>query len=228
MAASPVKTCPVCKATYGAGEVFCPVDGGRLGSPSQMPRANEPKDPLVGVTLGERYLVRKRVGEGGMGIVYAGQHVVIDKRVAIKVLREDFSRRQDVVERFRQEAKSASRIANPHIVDISDFGETPHGDSYFVMEFLEGEDLSRVLARESTLKPERAIRIALQCCDALGAAHEAGIVHRDMKPENVFLVKRSSEEDFVKIVDFGIAKMNDIETDGAPGRKLTKTGMIFG
>ena len=222
------KICSVCKTAYDGGEVFCPLDGGRLITPSQFPAAVDAADPLVGTTLDGRYRVKKRIGEGGMGIVYAAQHVIIDKRVALKVLRDDFSRRPDVVERFRQEAKSASRVANEHIVDISDFGETPQGESYFVMEFLEGQDLSSVLSRETTLSAERAVRIALQCCDALGAAHDAGIVHRDMKPENIFLVKRGSNEDFVKIVDFGIAKMSDIETDGAPGRKLTKTGMIFG
>ena len=96
------------------------------------------------------------------------------------------------------------------------------------MEFLEGEDLANVLGRDFTVEPERACAIVLQCCRALSATHAKGIVHRDIKPENIFLTRRDGVEDFVKIVDFGIAKMSDIETDGAPGRKLTKTGMIFG
>jgi serine/threonine-protein kinase len=187
-----------------------------------------PDDPLIGVTLGERYKIVKSIGEGGMGIVYEAIHVVIEKKVALKVLRDDFSKRPEVVERFRQEAKSASRIGHEHIVDISDFGETPRGQSYFVMEYLEGEDLANILAREGTLAPGRAVSILLQCAKALGAAHVKGIVHRDMKPENIFLTARDDQPDFVKIVDFGIAKMSDIETEGAPGRKLTKTGMIFG
>ncbi|MFW5920259.1 MAG: serine/threonine-protein kinase, partial [Polyangiales bacterium] len=226
-----MKICPTCKAEYAGGEVFCPVDATRLSTPSQM---HEPQpqgaDPLVGTTLNERYRIVGRIGEGGMGIVYEAEHVVIEKRVALKVLREDFSSRPEVVERFRQEAKSASRIGHQHIVDISDFGETPSKQSYFVMEYLKGEDLANLLAREGTVAPERAVKIALQCCRALGAAHGKGIVHRDMKPENVFLIRRDDDEaeDFVKIVDFGIAKMSDIETEGAPGRKLTKTGMIFG
>lgn len=225
-----IKVCPVCKAQYERGEVFCPVDATRLATPSQVDDAQRatPDDPLVGTVLADRYRVVRRVGEGGMGIVYEALHVAIEKRVAIKVLRDDYSRRPEVVERFRQEARSASRIGHAHIVDISDFGQTPSGQHFFVMEFLEGEDLASVLAREGTLPARRAVRIALQCARALGAAHQKGIVHRDMKPENIFLVHRDDEADFVKIVDFGIAKMSDLETEGAPGRKLTKTGMIFG
>jgi serine/threonine-protein kinase len=187
-----------------------------------------PDDPLVGMVLAGRYVVKSRIGEGGMGLVYEGLHRGIDKRVAIKVLRDDLSRRPEVVARFRQEAKSASRIGHENIVDISDFGETTRGASYFVMEFLDGEDLANVLGREVTVDSDRVCGIVLQCCRALSATHAKGIVHRDIKPENIFLTKRNGVDDFVKIVDFGIAKMSDIETDGAPGRKLTKTGMIFG
>jgi len=224
------KICPVCKVEYGAGEIFCPNDGTRLGSKSQAAPARvvEKADPLLGAVIDDRYRVIRRIGEGGMGIVYEVEHVVIEKRLALKVLRDDYSSRPEVVARFRQEAKSASRIGNEHIVDISDFGETPGGASYFVMELLDGEDLANVLAREGTLPLSRAADIVTQCARALAAAHTKGIVHRDMKPENVFLTKRESRPDFVKIVDFGIAKMSDIETEGQPGRKLTKTGMIFG
>jgi serine/threonine-protein kinase len=223
------KICPVCKSEFGAGEIFCPNDGTRLSSPSQAaPPKVEKTDPLLGAVIDDRYRVVRRIGEGGMGIVYEVEHVVIEKRLALKVLRDDYSSRPEVVARFRQEAKSASRIGNEHIVDISDFGETPNGASYFVMELLDGEDLANVLAREGTLPLSRAADIVTQCARALAAAHAKGIVHRDMKPENVFLTRRENRPDFVKIVDFGIAKMSDIETAGQPGRKLTKTGMIFG
>lgn len=227
-----MKICPVCKTEYPGGEVFCPADAAKLTVPEGFAQGvatpAAPSDPLVGLTLSSRYKILRRIGEGGMGIVYEAEHVLIEKRVALKVLRDDFSSRPDVVERFRQEAKSASRIGHENIVDISDFGETPSGASYFVMEMLNGEDLSHVLAREGTLSVERTVKILSQCCRALGAAHGKGIVHRDMKPENIFLTRREETPDFVKIVDFGIAKMSDIETTGAPGRKLTKTGMIFG
>jgi eukaryotic-like serine/threonine-protein kinase len=223
-----MKICPTCESEYGGGEVFCPVDGARLTTPSMLPPPPDGDDPLVGAMLSDRYRIVRPIGEGGMGVVYEAEHVLIEKRVALKVLRSDFSQKEDVVERFRQEAKSASRIGHPHIVDISDFGETPSGQGYFVMEYLDGEDLANLLEREGTVSPRRAVNIVLQCCQALGAAHRKGIVHRDMKPENVFLVRREGVQDFVKLVDFGIAKISDIEMAGAPGRKLTKTGMIFG
>jgi serine/threonine-protein kinase len=224
-----MKLCPACRVDYGGGEVFCPVDATRLVTTSQMNiRPVNPDDPLVGTVLAGRYVVKSRIGEGGMGLVYEGLHRDIDKRVAIKVLRDDLSRRPEVVARFRQEAKSASRIGHENIVDISDFGETTRGASYFIMEFLDGEDLANVLGRDVTVDADRACAIVLQCCRALSATHAKGIVHRDIKPENIFLTKRDGVDDFVKIVDFGIAKMSDIETEGAPGRKLTKTGMIFG
>jgi tRNA A-37 threonylcarbamoyl transferase component Bud32 len=223
-----MKACPSCKTQYPGGEAFCPLDGARLVSASAIALGASASDPLIGSVLGDRYKILRRVGEGGMGIVYEAEHIVIEKHVALKVLREDFGSRPDVVERFRQEAKSASRIGHENIVDISDFGETPSGASYFVMEMLDGEDLADRLAREGTIDPARAVSILIQCCRALGAAHQKGIVHRDMKPENIFLIERAGTRDFVKIVDFGIAKMSDIETAGAPGRKLTKTGMIFG
>ena len=223
------KVCPTCRFEYGGGEVFCPVDATRLVTTSQMgTQPIDPEDPLIGTLLAGRYQVIRRIGEGGMGLVYQGRHQDIDKPVAIKVLRDDLSRRPDVVARFRQEAKSASRIGHENIVDVSDFGETRYGSSYFVMEFLEGEDLANVLGREVTVDAERSCWIVLQCCRALGAAHSKQIVHRDIKPENIFLIDRDGAKDFVKIVDFGIAKMGDIETEGEPGRKLTKTGMIFG
>jgi serine/threonine-protein kinase len=223
-----MKACPSCKTQYPGGEAFCPLDGARLVSASAIALGASASDPLLGSVLGDRYKILRRVGEGGMGIVYEAEHIVIEKHVALKVLREDFGSRPDVVERFRQEAKSASRIGHENIVDISDFGETQGGASYFVMEMLDGEDLADRLAREGTVDPARAVSILIQCCRALGAAHHKGIVHRDMKPENIFLIERAGSRDFVKIVDFGIAKMSDIETAGVPGRKLTKTGMIFG
>jgi serine/threonine protein kinase len=226
-AARSLKSCPHCKTVYPGGEMFCPLDGTRLSSPS-MAEQGPTTDPLLGVIVSGRYKILRRIGEGGMGIVYEAEHVVIEKRVALKVLREDFSRRPELVERFRQEARSASRIGHENIVDISDFGETPSGANYFVMEMLNGEDLAMLLAREGSLNPEFAVSVVLQCCKGLGAAHAKGIVHRDMKPENIFLIEREGRCDVVKLVDFGIAKMSDVETPGAPGRKLTKTGMIFG
>jgi serine/threonine protein kinase len=221
------KICRACGRAFRGVEIFCPEDGSRLHVSARS--SSRAADPLVGTVLDGRYRVSRILGEGGMGIVYEAFHQRIDRKVAIKVLREDFSRRPDVVERFRREAKSASRIGHPNIVDVMDFGDTPLGSSYFVMEMLEGEDLADLLSREIRLSPSRAVAIAYQCCRALAAAHEKGIVHRDLKPENVFLLERGGFPDFVKLVDFGVAKMTELDhLEGSGGRKLTRTGMIFG
>ncbi len=220
------KTCRGCGREFSGGETFCPVDGSRLSTASQARELASRADPLIGTVLGERYRILRAIGEGGMGVVYEAEHELIEKRVALKVLREAFTRRADVVERFRQEAKSASKIGHPNIVDVSDFGETSTGASYIVLEILKGEDLADVLSRECALAPTRAVLIVYQVAKALDAAHKKNIIHRDLKPENIYLVERDAQPDFVKVVDFGVAKMSDIESLG--GRKLTRTGMIFG
>jgi serine/threonine-protein kinase len=223
------KTCRACGRSFPGGDVFCPDDGSRLLAAGEEEAAAA--DPLIGTTLDGRYRVLRVRGEGGMGIVYEGEHTLIERRVAIKVLRDDFCRRPEAVERFRREAKSASRIGHPNIVDVLDFGETAGGASYFVMEMLEGKDLADVLAKTGALSPTRAVAIIHQCCLALAAAHDKGIVHRDLKPENILLVERDGSRDFVKIVDFGVAKMSELEwnLDAQPKRsKLTRTGVVFG
>jgi len=220
--------CPSCKVGYESGQAFCPEDGTRLVSQSQMAAHPIANDPLVGAVLGKSWKLIRPIGSGGMGVVYEAHHITLGRRRAVKVLREQVSRDADVVQRFQREAQSASRIGHENIIEIVDFGTTPGGASYMVMELLEGRDLADHLLQTGPMDLDRALPILLQCCRALGAAHAKGIVHRDIKPENVFLVDREGEDDFVKIVDFGIAKISDLETPGAPGRKLTKTGMIFG
>jgi serine/threonine-protein kinase len=179
------------------------------------------KDPYVGTTFDGRYKNEKPLGEGGMGVVYLARHKVIDKKVAIKVLRADLAKDREIVDRFVQEARSASSIGNPHIVDISDFGDLPDGSTYFVMEYLEGLPLTKHI--EQKLDMRRLCEVALQISDGLAAAHEAGIVHRDLKPDNVYLVPRGAQKDFVKILDFGIAKVSNSGTT-----KLTRAGAVFG
>ena len=161
---------------------------------------------FTGRVIDSRYRVIRKIGEGGMGTVYAGEHVEIGKDVAIKILHPAYSTQQDLVERFRREARAASRIGHPHIIDVTDFGETEDGCAYFVMEHLDGIDLADVLSHERRLAPERACKIATQICRALAAAHAAGVIHRDLKPENIFLVARDGQADFVKVLDFGIAR----------------------
>jgi serine/threonine-protein kinase len=191
-------------------------------------------DPLLGQTVAERYKIIKRLGEGGMGMVYLALHTVLEKQVALKVLHGEFARKDDLVERFMQEAKAASRIRHENVIDISDFGATPDGVVFFAMELLQGHDLHEEVTRAklagNLLPWSRTKKIFLQICSALSAAHARGIIHRDLKPENVYLVDFLGDHDFVKLLDFGIAKVTDMS--GAPtdegARKLTKTGMLFG
>ncbi len=186
-------------------------------------------DPLLNQTLAGRYHVVKKLGEGGMGAVYLATHNLLEKQVALKVLHGEFARKADLVERFMQEAKSASRIRHENVIDISDFGTTSEGLVFFAMELLKGHDLHEEIARArlagQLLPWARSKKIFLQICAALSAAHGHGIVHRDLKPENVYLVEFLGEPDFVKLLDFGIAKLTEVDEGG---RKLTKTGMLFG
>ncbi|MEO0321813.1 MAG: serine/threonine-protein kinase [Myxococcota bacterium] len=180
-----------------------------------------PEDKLVGTTIDGRYEVESVLGEGGMGLVYKAKHIVLQKSLAVKVLRPDVSRDEEIITRFRQEAQSASAIGNQHIIDISDFGALPDQSTYFVMEYLEGVDLTGAI-EAGVVEPARVVHIAKQLCQALGAAHEAGIVHRDLKPDNIYLIRRGGDSNFVKVLDFGIAKV------GGSSSKLTRAGQVFG
>jgi serine/threonine protein kinase len=185
-------------------------------------------DRLIGETLDGRYLVQRKIGEGGMGVVFAVKHTVIERPLAIKVLKKKVMRDQGTVQRFIQEARAASRIGHPNIVDVTDFGKTDDGTTYQVMELIDGMTLSRVIKSQAPLPLERVLRIATQIARALAAAHGKGIVHRDLKPENVFLIEREGRPDFVKIVDFGIAKVAPIDRTAPEGPRLTRAGSVFG
>jgi serine/threonine-protein kinase len=190
------------------------------------PRGNE-YDKLIGQTLDGRYYVEKKIGEGGMGVVFAARHAVIERPLAIKVLKREAMRDTATIRRFVQEAQAASRIGHPNIVDVTDFGTTPDGMTYSVMEYVAGQTLGAALRAAAPFPAARAMRITAQIARALAAAHDKGIVHRDLKPENVFLLDRDGRPDFVKIVDFGIAKVTP-----PPGKtnepRLTRAGSVFG
>jgi serine/threonine-protein kinase len=178
----------------------------------------------IGHTIGN-YKITSKLGEGGMGVVYLAEHPVIGKKVAMKAIHPELSKNSDVVSRFVTEAKAVNQIGHEHIVDIADFGNTPEGEFYFVMEYLQGESLSDRLRRESRIEYARALSIGAQIADALNASHAQGIIHRDLKPENIFLCNRGQSRDFVKVLDFGLAKltMGDVKVT-----HKTRTGSVMG
>jgi eukaryotic-like serine/threonine-protein kinase len=178
----------------------------------------------VGQTIGN-YRLTARLGEGGMGVVYLAEHPVIGKKVALKAIHPELSRNAEVVSRFITEAKSVNQIGHEHIVDIADFGTTPGGEFYFIMEYLQGEAMSDRLKREGRLDATRAMVIGAQIADALDASHEHGIIHRDLKPENIFLLQRGGSKDFVKVLDFGLAKLTQSEEKVT---HKTRAGSVMG
>src|SRR5262245_16862604 len=187
-------------------------------------------DHIIGQTVGN-YLVTQKLGEGGMGSVYLAEHPTIGKKVALKVLHAEFASNPEVADRFFTEAKAVNAIGHPNIVDIVDYGVLQTGQGgrdrlvYFIMEYLSGATLSQVVRTDSPLPPERALTIAMQVADALAASHKSSIVHRDLKPDNIILIQRGRERDFVKLLDFGIAKLTG--TDGLSSHK-TRTGLVLG
>jgi serine/threonine-protein kinase len=180
------------------------------------------KKDLVGQVVDGRYRVIERLGAGGMGTVYRVEHTEIRKSLALKVLLPELVDTEDMFKRFRQEAKAASSIGHPNIVEISDFGTLPDGSPFFVMEYLQGHDLASMLKQGGALPWQRAFELGIQICSALHAAHEAGIVHRDVKPDNFFVITRGGRE-IVKVLDFGIAKLL-----GDDGSVVTRTGLFVG
>jgi serine/threonine-protein kinase len=184
-------------------------------------------DPLVGTVLAERYEIVRKIGEGGMGAVYEARHAIIGKRVAVKVLLEKFLENQELIARLLQEARLASSIGHENIVDVTDYGTTSDGRAFVVMEFLDGEALAQLVMRDAPLPVERSLSILRQVCSALSAAHAKGIVHRDVKPENIYLVRRG-DVDFVKVVDFGVSKAVHSREEGVDLQRLTRTGTVLG
>ena len=213
-----MKHCPVCGKEYPDNVKFCPVDGSTL-------RAKSPTADLVGQVIADRYHIIKKLGEGGMGAVYLGEHVKMGRKSAIKVMNPGMSADPDAISRFNREASNASRISHPNVCQIYDFGETTEGVIYLAMEFIEGSALTDLIEKEGALPPARAGKILKQSADALASAHDLGIVHRDLKPDNIMIVQGRDGSDIVKVVDFGIAKA--VAGDEA-GQKVTKTGLVVG
>lgn len=181
---------------------------------------------LIGQVVAERYAIEALLGTGGMGVVYRARHVHMRKTVALKVLHREMTYLPEVVARFEREAVAAAHISHPNVTAATDFGRLEDGSFYLVLEYVAGRSLRDLLAHHGRLPPARATHIARQIAEALDAAHAAGVVHRDLKPDNVMLVERGEDADFVKVLDFGIAKLSRADTSGAPA--LTQLGSVFG
>jgi eukaryotic-like serine/threonine-protein kinase len=211
-----MKKCPKCGVEYSDATTLCPADGVALET--------DP-DSLVGTTLAGKYRIDERLNEGGMGTVYRGTHVLMDKTVAIKVLRPSLAADEKIVARFSREARAASRISHPNALSVTDFGEDESGHVFLVMEFLSGKTLKQVIRDEGPLPLTRVVDITRQIGDALNAAHAQGVVHRDLKSDNIMLVDTMSG-DHAKVLDFGIAKIQ--ESEGTPDPSLTAPNLVIG
>jgi serine/threonine protein kinase len=185
------------------------------------------KDPFVGTILADKYEILSICGRGGMGLVYKAKQQLIDRIVAIKVLKADLLADEQSVKRFQLEARAASRLKHPNVITVHDFGVVDAtGQPYLVMDFMEGESLADIIKRDGRLNVRRAIPIFMQACSALEHAHRQHVIHRDVKPSNIVLVRDEEQEDVVKVVDFGIAKLTAVA--GQESMHLTKTGEVFG
>ena len=196
------------------------------GSVTEAPDT-EAGESLVGTVLAGRYRIERLLGSGGMGSVYRAEHVLMRKACAVKVLHREMTQVKEVVARFEREAVAAARIEHPNVAAATDFGQLENGSFYLVLEFIEGKSLSQLIADGGALSEERALLITRQIADALAAAHAAGIVHRDLKPDNVMLVSKDGSGDFVKVLDFGIAKIK-IEEPGPDQQALTRLNTVMG
>jgi serine/threonine-protein kinase len=199
---------------------FCPSCGAMLGGQPN------PEDPWIGQVVGGRYRVVGVLGEGGMGRIYLAEQQMgrIARKVAIKTLQPDRAADATIAKRFNREAETVIRLAHPNTITFYDFGQTPDGTLYIVMEYIKGESVAQAL-RAGPMPHERVEHILEQICSSLHEAHEMGIVHRDLKPENIILTQRVSQADFVKVLDFGIAKRTELDPESL---RLTRSGVVLG
>jgi len=212
------RACHKCGKDFVANSSFCTFCG------ASILVAEGPKDgdPYIGTVIDDTFEVEEQVGVGSMGVVYKAKHRSLGRQVALKILKQTFIANAVVEERFRREAQAASRLDHPNTIRVLHFGKTPRGAPYIAMEYLEGDDLSDLVAREFPMAPQRIANILIQVCRALEEAHGEGIIHRDLKPANIAVVNRRGEE-VVKVLDFGIAKLQDTKSEG-----LTRDGLVCG
>jgi serine/threonine-protein kinase len=214
-----IKVCPTCGVRYPVEFKVCPRDAAELADVQTEAESDE----MVGQTIASSYTIVRVLGEGGMGRVYEARHTRIGgKRFAVKMLHPEYTRQPEVLSRFQREAEAAATIDSPYVVDVYDVDRTADGRAFLVAEFLQGKEFADYLEQAGKMPVGAAVRIVRQICKALADAHAKGIVHRDMKPENVFLTGDPAAP-VAKVIDFGISKLDD-----RPGTALTKTGMIMG
>jgi serine/threonine protein kinase len=212
-----MKKCPRCGKEYENANTLCPSDGTVLEKVKDV-------DPLIGQTLAEKYRIEELINEGGMGAVYRGTHILMDKTVAVKVLHPALAADDKIVARFSREARAASRISHPHALSVTDFGESENGIVFLVMEYLKGETLKELIHEGGPMQLPRVVEIIRQICGALEAAHAEGVVHRDLKSDNIMLLDVGGG-DWAKVLDFGIAKITEkVGQDPA----LTAPNLIIG
>ncbi|MEM9594130.1 MAG: ABC transporter substrate-binding protein [Acidobacteriota bacterium] len=213
-----MKYCPLCGKEYPDGET-CPKDGAVL----VLTRPGT--ELMIGQVLKGSYRIEEQIGQGGMAAVFRGVQLPLERDVAIKVLLPTLQSTPSMIQRFFQEAKLLCQMTHPNVVRIIDFGNTEHGLVYMVMEYLSGTTL-REKVPAGGLKAPQAVRLMRQICDGIGAAHRSGLIHRDLKPDNIFVASAPGEHEQVKILDFGIARA--VEGEGAQQTRLTQTGLIMG
>jgi len=211
-----MKACPKCGAEYPDATTLCPSDGVAL---------EKTDDSLLGQVLAGKYRIDERLSEGGMGTVYRGTHVMMDKTVAVKVLRASLAADEKIVARFSREARAASKILHPHALSVTDFGEDEQGTVFLVMEFLSGQTLKELIRNEGPMPLPRVVEIMRQVGGALDEAHGQGVVHRDLKSDNIMLLGTPGA-DYAKVLDFGIAKIKESDGEYDPG--LTSPDLVIG
>jgi len=211
-----MKYCSSCKTSYPTDFQVCPKDGAGL---------NETNELLSGMIIREKYQILEKIGSGGMASVYRARHVDFNEIFAIKLINNQYFEDESFIKRLRAEAVIARKLRHPHAVRIEDLDRTEDGRLFIVMEYVDGQDLRRVIRRTGALPVHRVLDIASQVCSALAAAHALGIVHRDIKPDNIQLLATTDDTDFVKVLDFGIAKLR---RSAANDESLTGSGLLLG
>ncbi|HEY4157747.1 MAG TPA: serine/threonine-protein kinase, partial [Polyangiaceae bacterium] len=216
------RRCSTCGLTYAADVIFCPADG----TPLSVRALDSGPDPYLGRQLGTAFRLDALLGSGAMGRVYRAEQLGVERNVAVKLMHRDLADNGALVSRFRREARVLGSLRHPNLVEIltlSEFDDNGARIPYMALEYLDGMSLRSALAAQGALPLARALHIVLQLADAVGEAHRLGIVHRDLKPENLMLVQRGDDSDFVKVLDFGVARVDDAKPSIA-----TQAGAIFG